>query len=110
MFPQKRRQQATAKLFRKFFLHEGIKSLRVELSPSIKHPLDNVNGNLPYCICPPWDCILPSGLHSQSTTRSCPELDFAPVQPSQSKEGGAYVKREKWMQGNLNNRSNFRYN
>jgi len=87
--PQKKRQKATAKLFRKS---------------------EEINGNLLYCICPPWSRISPSGLHSQSTTRSCPEPDFAPIQPSQSKEGGAYVEREKWMQGNLNNRSNFGYN
>ena len=65
MSPQKRRQQATAKLFRKS---------------------EEINGNRPYCICPPWGHISPSGLHSQSMTRSCPEPDFAPVQPSQLKE------------------------
>jgi len=71
--PRNRRQQATAKSMRKS---------------------EETDGNLPYCICPPWGRISPSGSRSQSTTGSCLEPSFARVPPSQPKGEG-----HRWQEG-----------
>ena len=55
---------------------------------------ERTNGNLPYCICPPWVRISPSGFRSQSTTRSCLGPSFARVLPSQPKGEG-----RRWQEG-----------